>query len=139
MTESETPPRQTLLLCGQGVGSHRSPAYRLLSELGHALTTTHCDEEAVAQLGHTAIDLVVVDGDAEGEHRDFIDRIANCPPSGRRVHVAIFADRIDDYLSAVRRTVSPIRFHVLLKPLHMHGLLAVLRDMENGRSAAAQA
>lgn len=74
-------------------------------------------------------DLVVVDADRAGQ-REFVSRLSSLPADQQPRQLAIFSDTLDDSLATLSHKLSPARVHVLLKPLHMHGLLGVLRHIE---------
>ena len=74
-------------------------------------------------------DLLVVDITG-GANRDLFESLCELSEGKRPDQVAVFTDSIDSQLRDWRRRVSPSHVHVFLKPLHMHGLLGVLRQME---------
>ena len=82
-------------------------------------------------------DLLVVDV-TNSANRDLFNSLSELPESKRPDEVAVFSDSIDLQLREWRRKISPTHVHVFLKPLHMHGLLTVLRQMER-RSDVADA
>jgi hypothetical protein len=79
-------------------------------------------------------DLLVVDI-TNNANRDLFDALMELPESKRPEQVAVFSESIDGQLREWRK-LSPSRVHVFLKPLHMHGLLNVLRQMERQHSRA---
>jgi hypothetical protein len=74
-------------------------------------------------------DLLVVDI-SNRNNRSLLDSLGEIPESKRPAEVAVFTDTGDVSLRELRRKVAPSHVHVFLKPLHMHGLLGVLRQME---------
>jgi CheY-like chemotaxis protein len=105
-----------------------SPEYRLLNQLGHEVATAGSAQEAVQLLQTEHTDLVVVDADA-AEQQEFVNRLNDLPAEQSPRQVAIFTDAIDDSLTSLVRRLERTRVHVLMRPLHMHGLLGVLRSI----------
>ena len=59
-----------------------------------------------------------------------VDRIGDLPDGSRPREIAIFVNAThDDSPQQPRRDYPGCRVHQFFKPLHMHGLLSVLRDM----------
>jgi DNA-binding NtrC family response regulator len=137
MTAQETNVKKSIVLTRESEEPSESAAYRLLSELGHEVVPVSSTDRAVSALQQDpAADLVVIDMDEAGElyslHRLF-DAI---PENQQPRQVAVFSDRFDPSLSEFRRQLSPKRVHVFLKPLHLHGLLGLLRQIENDEQKA---
>lgn len=126
---------KTIILHGISVDASGLPEYRLLNELGHEIATAHSAQEAVQLLQHDRADLVVVDSDRAGE-QDFVTRLNGLPADQQPRQVAILSDVLDENLKSLAAKVQRSRVHVLLKPLHMHGLLGVLRTIESKRFTA---
>jgi hypothetical protein len=105
-----------------------SPEFRLLSQLGHAVAAMSLDE-AFEMLGQDSADLLILDVSGGHDREQFVDRLSDLPLTHQPRQVAVFTDQMDDYLRSLRRKGSK-RLHVFLKPLHMHGLLGVLRHLE---------
>jgi hypothetical protein len=82
-------------------------------------------------LQHDQVDLLVVDVSASARNRDFLNKLVELPDSSRPREVAIFNDMADDSLRGMRTRLRPSHVHIFLKPLHMHGLLSVLRCMDS--------
>ncbi|MDP9174133.1 MAG: hypothetical protein M3O30_09745 [Planctomycetota bacterium] len=112
-----------------------TPTRRLLDELGHDVTRAMSPNHALELLGSEHTDLLVVDITNNNQNRDLISSLVALPESKRPEQVAIFTDSIDAHLREMRRAISPAKVHIFLKPLHMHGLLNVLRHMERGDGA----
>jgi DNA-binding response OmpR family regulator len=102
---------------------------KLLNELGHDVHSTATADEALAVLSETSTDLVVIDALPGHEKRRLVTEIGCLPADKRPRQIAIFCDRIDDYLSDLRRQLAP-QVHVMLKPLHLHGLLSLVKSIE---------
>jgi hypothetical protein len=66
------------------------------------------------------------------------ESLMELPESKRPAQVAVYSDSIDGPLREWRRK-APTHVHVFLKPLHVHGLLNVLRQMERQTRAIAGA
>lgn len=105
-----------------------SPEYRLLNELGYEVATADSAQAAVELLQSGRADLVVVDVQ-DSEQRAFMTRLTDLPAEQSPRQVAIFADAMDESLKSLVRSLERTRVHVLMRPLHMHGLLSVLRNI----------
>ena len=75
-------------------------------------------------------DLLVVDVSNSLENKSLVQQLNDLPRASRPRQIAIFSDKFDESLSAVRKRLHPSHVHVFLKPLHMHGLLGLLRHMD---------
>lgn len=106
-----------------------TPTRRLLGELGHDVARAASPDHALQLINSDHTDLLVVDV-TNSANREVIEWLCDLPPSKRPDQVAIFSDSIDNQLRQWREKVAPSHVHVFLKPLHMHGLLSVLRQME---------
>lgn len=106
-----------------------TPTRRLLGELGHEVSRAKSADHAMELLNSDHTDLLVVDITG-GANRDLFESLCELSEGKRPDQVAVFTDSIDSQLRDWRRRVSPSHVHVFLKPLHMHGLLGVLRQME---------
>jgi hypothetical protein len=92
--------------------------------------------EALDLLEQDQTDLLIVDVSGSRRNRDFVNEIARLPIGIQPRQVAIFSDIADESLRGLRGRIKPCKLHVFLKPLHMHGLLGVLRRLENQNQAA---
>jgi len=119
--------------------AHDTPTRRLLGELGMEVARADTADHAMELLGAEHTDLLVVDLTNNNANRLLIDSMLDLPESKRPVQVAIFTDASDARLREFRREAAPSEVHVFLRPLHMHGLLNVLRRMERGRTQTAGA
>lgn len=108
-----------------------SQAGRLLNDLGHDVSRADSPEQAMELLRHDQVDLLVVDVSASARNREFLHKLVELPDISRPREVAIFNDMADDTLRSMRTRLRPSHVHIFLKPLHMHGLLSVLRCMDN--------
>jgi DNA-binding NtrC family response regulator len=107
-----------------------TPTRRLLGELGHDVTRANTPDHAMELLNSDHTDLLVIDVTNDNANRELISALLDMPEAKRPDEVAIFTDQIDAPLQNLRRAISPAHVHVFLKPLHMHGLLNVLRRMD---------
>jgi hypothetical protein len=73
--------------------------------------------------------LLVVDISNSPRNRDFVNRLTELPQDSRPRELAIFSDAMDETLRGLRGRIKPCKVHIFLKPLHMHGLLSVLRHL----------
>jgi DNA-binding NtrC family response regulator len=112
-----------------------TPTRRLLGQLGHDVSRAESADHAIELINSDHTDLLVVDV-SNGANRDLFESLGELPESKLPAQVAVFSDSLDFQLRELRRKISPTQVHVFLKPLHMHGLLSVLRQMERGSGAA---
>ena len=110
-----------------------TPTRRLLKELGHEVDRAATPEHALELLHNEHTDLLVVDLTNNNINRQLIDSMEEMPEDKRPSQIAIYTDAMDSQLREFRRKCSPAKVHVFLKPLHMHGLLNVVRNMEKKR------
>lgn len=116
-----------------------SPAARMMEDRSHHVTATAHPQEAIASLMHgDAIDLMVIDLLA-ADRPAVIESIMEMPLSSRPRQIAIFADRSDERLRTVREKLLPSRVSILLRPLHLHRLLTILRKLESRSNLIAGA
>ncbi|MGD0460972.1 MAG: hypothetical protein ABSB74_00645 [Tepidisphaeraceae bacterium] len=115
-----------------------TPTRRLLGELGHDVARAASPEHALELINSDHTDLLVVDI-TQSANRELFESLCELPESKRPDQVAVFTDSIDTQLREWRRRVAPSQVHVFLKPLHMHGLLGVLRRMEQQQRAKVDA
>jgi DNA-binding NtrC family response regulator len=117
--------------------AHRqdTPTRRLLDELGHDVARADSPVHAMELINSDHTDLLVVDI-TNSANRELFQSLCDLAESKRPDQVAIFTDSIDGQLREWRRRVAPSHVHVFLKPLHMHGLLSVLRQMERQQAKA---
>jgi response regulator RpfG family c-di-GMP phosphodiesterase len=107
-----------------------TPTRRLLGELGHDVARAETPDHAIELLSSDHTDLLVVDVTNENQNTQLIDSLASLPDDKRPVQVAIYTDAISTRLRDFRRNYAHSHVHIFLRPLHMHGLLGVLRHME---------
>ena len=129
MTAQEQFTLKAIVLHNQASDSYSLPAYRLLSDLGHDVTSTQSTDEVFQMLQSDRADLLVVDAERP-EQRAVVNRLGDLPADHQPRQVAIFSDVLDEALSSLTGRLSSTRVHVLLKPLHIHRLLGVLRRCE---------
>jgi DNA-binding NtrC family response regulator len=120
---------RTIILHGQATDVVGLPEYRLLHNMGHDVATADTTRQAVEFLQTDRADLVVIDADRAGQ-RDFLSILGDLPADQQPTQVAIVSDSVDDGLSRLVQKLQRAHVHVLLRPLHMHGLLGVLRNIE---------
>jgi hypothetical protein len=107
-----------------------TPTRRLLGELGHDVTRADTPGHALELLALDHTDLLVVDVTNENQNTQLIASLSELPEGKRPIEVAIYTDAINSQLRDFRRSYAPSHVHIFLRPLHMHGLLGVLRTME---------
>lgn len=130
MTAQEQSTLRTLIFHDQQTEPVALPAYRLLNELGHDVSTSGSAADAVNRLRKEHPNLVIVDAD-DPDQREFVSQLSSLPKEQQPEAVAIFSDSLDESLSGLVKRLQNSRVHVLLKPLHMHGLLSILRNIES--------
>lgn len=110
--------------------SEDTPTRRLLGGLGHDVTRASSPAQALELVNADHTDLLVVDvANSEG-NRTLLSAISDLPQSKQPQQIAIFTDAIDGSLRETRKAMGSRRVHLFVKPLHMHGLLSVLRKMD---------
>jgi response regulator RpfG family c-di-GMP phosphodiesterase len=107
-----------------------TPTRRLLGELGHDVARAASPDHAVELLNADHTDLLVMDITNDNSNRELLTALAQMEPSKRPEQIAVFSDSLDVELRDLRRRLAPTHLHVFFEPLHMHGLLNVLRHME---------
>jgi CheY-like chemotaxis protein len=108
--------------------SQDTPTRRLLGQLGHDVTRAASPDHAMQLINSDHTDLLVVDI-TNNANREMVESLMELPESKRPDQMAVFSDTIDGQLREWRMS-APSQVHVFLKPLHMHGLLTVLRQLE---------
>ena len=126
---------RAVVLPSSDASAHDTPTRRLLGQLGHDVVRAHSPDHALELITSEHTDLLVMDI-SHGSNRELFDALGEMPASKRPNQVAVFSDAIDSQLRQWRQKIAPSHVHVFLKPLHMHGLLNVLRQMEHGQAAA---
>jgi DNA-binding NtrC family response regulator len=105
-------------------------AGQLLNEYGHEVVPAQSPRHALDLLREEHTDLLIVDLSESSRNGEFLARLAELPISARPLQLAVFTDGGDENLGSLRSQIKPCKLHVFLKPLHMHGLLGILRRME---------
>jgi DNA-binding NtrC family response regulator len=134
MTAQSPAVLRAVVLPSSDIQSQDTPTRRLLGGMGHDVSRAISPDHAMELMSTDHTDLLVVDITNNSRNRDLINSISDLPEGKRPDQVAIFADAIDNSLKEFRRDIAPSHVHVFLKPLHMHGLLNVLRHMERQQS-----
>lgn len=83
------------------------------------------------------VDLLVIDLPTVDLKRRMFERLAALPRASKPSHVAVFSEEPDDYTRSLHRQHDNARVHVFMKPLHLHGLLTILRNIEGRKLATA--
>jgi CheY-like chemotaxis protein len=127
---------RTVLLFTTDDQAVRVVTHRLLQELGHDVKLSESIDDALRALRDTGAELLIV-GDATPDvaglaerSAALVNRIGDLPNGSRPREIAIFVNATHDDVPQQPRTDYPgCRVHQFFKPLHMHGLLSVLREM----------
>jgi CheY-like chemotaxis protein len=130
---------RAIVLPSPDVTSQESPTRRLLGGLGHDVTRAESPDHAIDLLNRDHTDLLVVDVSNGNENRQMLSRITELADSQIPTQVAIFTDTLDSQLNSMKKNLHGSKVHVFLKPLHMHGLLSVLRQMNKDQHHHASA
>jgi hypothetical protein len=125
---------RTVVLPSADAHPQDTPTRRLLGQLGHDVARADSTDGAMQLINSEHTDLLVVDA-SDNNNRDFLESLGELPVSKRPDQVAVFSDSIDPQLHDWRQAIAPTQVHVFLKPLHMHGLLGMLRQMERRQTA----
>jgi hypothetical protein len=129
MTAQEQLTLRAVILHDQIADSFGLPAFRLLNDLGHDVSTTDSADQAIEMLQHDPADLLIIDAE-RAQQRQFISRLSSLPSDQQPKQVAVFSDSSDESMSGLASKLNRAKVHVLLRPLHMHGLLGMLRTIE---------
>jgi hypothetical protein len=129
MTTHDETHRRAVVLDTSAADGDPSPVARLLIDRGYQVAPADTLDETIELLTDAGAELLVVETDA-AQRRQTLSRLSSLPADHRPRHIAIFAEGSDDQLNALRRTVAPSHVSVLLRPLHLHRLLTVLRRIE---------
>lgn len=129
MTAQEQLTLKTVILHNVAADAYGLASYRLLNDLGHDVSTTESADQAMELMQHDRPDLVIIDADP-ARQVEFVNRLTDLPSDQQPRQVAIFSDTIDASFSTKVQNLGREKVHVLLKPLHMHGLLNILRNIE---------
>jgi hypothetical protein len=116
------------------------PTHRLLADLGHDVTSILSLDDAVRAMHEDPVDLLVIEEPARADaalRERCLQQIRSLPLDKQPLEVAIFSDRPAPP-DASRHHGTP-RVHVLLKPLHVHGLLHVIRHLRSRATMSAAA
>ena len=105
-------------------------AGKLLDDLGHQVIEAKTPDHALGLLQEEPTDLLVVDLSGSIRNRRFVENLSTQSSIVRPRQLAIFTDAVDEDLRGLRNRMRPCKVHVFLKPLHMHGLLGVVRQLD---------
>jgi hypothetical protein len=117
-----------------------TPAGMLLSGLGHQVTPSASSVDALRELQADGADLVVIDADKTDETAALMSRLAELDPAKRPRAIAVLADHAVEHSnvgSDPADELPPVR--VFIRPLHLHGLLGLVKRLERSTSPATGA
>jgi CheY-like chemotaxis protein len=103
---------------------------RLLSDLGHTTEPAASPDHALRLLKQEPTDLLIVDVTDSRENATFVQKLVELPLADRPRQISVFSDVMTDSLRKLRKQFDPAHVHILLKPLHVHGLLHLLRQID---------
>jgi DNA-binding NtrC family response regulator len=103
---------------------------RLLADLGHFPAPAASPDDALKLLRQEPTDLLIVDITNSRENATLLQKIADMPLADRPRQISVFSDVMSDQLRKLRQKFDPDQLHILLKPLHVHGLLQLLRNLD---------
>lgn len=129
-TATDSQALRALVVLADSANAEKQPSCRLLRELGHELRTARTADELTALLEREPADLLVIDLPTDADRRSAIDRLSTLPVDRRPAEVVAFADGLDEYVRNLQRSPDRPKMHVFIKPLHVHGLLSVIRSAE---------
>ena len=101
----------------------------LLTQLDVQVVGAETLEDALRLSVDSSTDLLLIDVQDTADDAHLLDRLALLAPANRPRNVAFMSDHLDDNLLGLRRRISQTKVHLFVKPLHMHGLLSVLKKM----------
>jgi len=137
MTATAHQTLRAIVVVNDTINTSTQPTCRLLSDLGHDVVGTASPDEVINLLQESGADLLVVDLPTVDQKRRLFERLAALPRELKPRRVAVFADEADEYTKTLHRQHDNARVHVFIKPLHVHGLLNVLRSIEGRNLATA--
>lgn len=129
-TATESQALRAIVVVPETADTQKQASCRLLRELGHDLRTARSTNEWVGMLESSPADLLVIDLASDADRRAVVDKLSTLPVGRRPRHVVAFADGLDEYVRNLQRSLDRPKVHVFLKPLHVHGLLSVIRSTE---------
>jgi CheY-like chemotaxis protein len=103
---------------------------RLLTDLGHSPMPAASPAHALSLLREEPTDLLIVDVTNSSENSSFVQKLVDLPLADRPRQISVFSDVMSDSLRTLSKQFDPAHVHILLKPLHVHGLLQVLRQID---------
>jgi hypothetical protein len=103
---------------------------QLLNDLGHEVAPARSADHALDLLQEDQTDLLIVDVSNSPHNREFVGHLMDLPVESRPRQLAIFSETTDESLRSLRAQFKPCKVHIFLKPLHIHGLLSVLRKLK---------
>jgi hypothetical protein len=127
---------RTVVLPSPDAYEQDTPARRLVGEFGHDVARAQSPDHAIELLSADHTDLLVMDITNNSRNRQLLGALSDMPLSKRPEQIAVFADSLDVQLRDLRHRLAPTHVHMFFEPLHMHGLLGVLRHMERQSSDA---
>lgn len=130
MTVEDRATFKSVVLPAEGA-PYASRTGQLLNDLGHDVAGAESPEHALELLQEEQADLFVVDVSNGNRNRALFEKLLALPADVRPREVAIFSDASDEMLRGLRSRLKPSRVHIFLKPLHMHGLLNILRKLDD--------
>ncbi len=139
MTTLDRVATRTLFVHPDADSAEHWPTHRLLSDLGHEVTSMTSLDEAIKSMEGDPVDLLILEEPDKAEpalRESELRRIQSLPASQQPREIAIFSDRPGE-VAPVRSTGTP-RVHILIKPLHMHGLLHVIRHLHRRSGGATR-
>lgn len=104
------------------------PAQQLLNDLGHDVAGSSSQQKTIDMLEHGCTDLLVVDAD-QLDQDNVVAAVSQLPAERQPKDLAIFSDATTNAAKNLSGRLRS-RVHYLMKPLHMHGLLQMLRQIE---------
>jgi len=125
------------LIVPAGLSPADSRAGRLLRDLGHDVAGAESPDQALELLRESDTDLMVVDVTNSEQNQALLRRMADLPRQAQPRTLAVFADSSNETLRETLRCIGAPRTHILLKPLHFHKLLEVVRRLELDTMASA--
>lgn len=112
--------------------SHKEPvvgvAIQLLEVLGHDVMLAKSADQALAAAVSEKADLLVLSLTDHAEQSAALERLAMLAPAQRPNQVAILSDDENESSAPpLQRKLPGTKVHVLVKPIHAHGLLKVIK------------
>lgn len=110
-------------------------ATEMLSTQGCQIAWANSVSEAIEKAALQPTELLVLSIPDTAEQRQALSRLSTLPAPQRPREVAILSDEINDDTIQLRRSVAGSKVHLFVRPIHVHGLLSLIKRLERNQLA----